>query len=323
MDFVVTWVDDTDPEWLLKKREYSPSDVEINKSDRYRDYGTFKYWFRSIEKNAPWVRKVFLVTEGHYPEWLNKTNKKLILVSHDEFMDSKYLPTFNSNSIELNVHRIRGLSEKFVLFNDDVFLINKTTKEDFFKNGLPRDFGIYSPTVPVDDFSSIIFNNIKVINKNFRNGKSTSKKLWKFFNIHYGAQNLRTLATLPWKKVLGYWNPHLTAPFLKSTFNKVWDKEFELLNRTSMNKFRTSEDVNQWLMRYWQIESDEFVPQSGKLGYFLTLNEIDKVTHILNHSKKKVLCINDDSSVINYEAKITSLKDLMKKKFPNKSSFEM
>lgn len=323
IDFVVTWVNGNDPKWLSEKSKYSSDDMEINKIDRYRDYGTFRYWFRAIEKNAPWVHKIFLVTAGHYPSWLNKKNDKLVLVSHDEFISKEYLPTFNSNTIELNVHRIKGLSERFVLFNDDVFVINKTTKEDFFKKGLPRDFGIYSPTIPVDDFSSIIFNDVKAINKNFLNKKKFRKNFWKFFNFQYGIQNFRTMFTLPWEKVLGYWNPHLTAPFLKSTFKIVWEKEYDLLNETSSHKFRSNRDVNQWLIRYWQIESGTFLPQSSDLGYYVTLNEIGKTLRILRNSKRKILCINDDSSVMNYRSKIISLRTEMQKKFPNKSSFEL
>ncbi|RXA74029.1 capsule biosynthesis protein CapG, partial [Pediococcus acidilactici] len=51
IDFVVTWVDGSDPKWLRKKNKYSPSDEIMNTDIRYRDYGTFKYWFRAIEEN--------------------------------------------------------------------------------------------------------------------------------------------------------------------------------------------------------------------------------------------------------------------------------
>lgn len=323
IDFVVTWVDGSDPKWLRKKNKYSPSDEIMNTDIRYRDYGTFKYWFRAIEENAPWVNKVYLVTEGHYPEWLNLNNEKLCLVKHSDFMSERYLPTFNSNAIELNVHKIKGLSEHFVLFNDDVFLMNKTSPGDFFRKGLPRDFAIYNPTIPSTDFSNILFNDVRIINKHFNKMEDIKNNFFKVFNIFYGAKILRNIVTLPWPKILGYWNSHLTSSFLKSTFEEVWDKEKDILEETSRNKFRTPNDVNQWLMRYFQIEEGHFEPQNSNFGKIYTLNQFDELKTVMNNDKYKVLCINDDFDVQNYEQKMEELINMFEKVFPNKSSYEI
>jgi hypothetical protein len=322
IDFVVTWVDGDDPKWLEQKQKYTADEVNLNTDIRYRDYGTFKYWFRSVEKYAPWVNKVFLVTEGHVPDWLNTESEKLVLVKHSDFIPEKYLPTFNSNAIELNVHRIKGLSEHFVLFNDDLFLMNPTKPTDFFKNNLPRDFGVYSPTVPYNDFSSITFNNVKIINNNFSKFRDVKKNFFKFFNFKYGTQNLRSAMTMPWSKILGYWNPHLTSSFLKRTFFEVWENE-DVLDKTSMNKFRTSEDVNQWLIRYFQIEKGEFVPQRASFGRYYTLNNFKEIESSFKSSNLKELCINDDFNVEKYEEKMEVLDGMFKEKFPNKSKFEI
>lgn len=322
IDFVVTWVDGNDPEWLKEKQQYTAEESNLNTDIRYRDYGTFKYWFRSIEKYAPWVNKIFLVTEGHVPNWLNTENEKLILVKHSDFMPKRYLPTFNSNAIELNVHRIKGLSEHFVLFNDDLFLMNMTKPTDFFKNGLPKDFGVYSPTVPYNDFSSIAFNNVKLINSNFNKFKDVKNNFFKFFNYRYGTKNLRSAMTMPWSKILGYWNPHLTNSFFKSTFYEVWKKE-KILDKTSMNKFRTSEDVSQWIFRYFQIEEGKFVPQTTSFGKYYTLNDFEKIKNCFKSLTLKELCINDDFNVKNYDKKMHILDEMFKEKFPNKSKFEI
>lgn len=322
IDFVVTWVNGNDPEWLKKKQKYSPREEKLNTDIRFRDYGTFKYWFRAVEAYAPWVNKIYLVTEGHVPSWLNTDNNKLVLIKHSDYMPSRYLPTFNSNAIELNLHRIENLSEHFVLFNDDVFLMNKTEPTDFFEKGLPKDFGVYSPTVPFNDFSSIIFNNVKVINNNFNKKKDVRRNFFKYFNFKYGKQNLRSALTIPWTKILGYWNPHLTNSFLKSTFFEVWENE-ETLEKTSMNKFRTSEDVSQWLFRYFQIEEGKFVPQKASFGRYYTLNNFEEIKASFKNSKVKELCINDDFEVRDYDKKMKQLNDLFKKKFPQKSTFEI
>lgn len=90
---------------------------------RYRDYGTFNYWFRMVEMHAPWVNNIYLITNGQRPKWLNVNHPKLKWVRHEEFIPKEYLPTFNASAIEMNIHRIDGLSENFVLFNDDMYLI--------------------------------------------------------------------------------------------------------------------------------------------------------------------------------------------------------
>ena len=98
-----------------------------------------KYWFRGIEKNAPWVHNIYFVTWGHLPAWLNTAHPKLHIIKHTDFIPPQYLPTYNSPTIELNLHRIPGLSENFVYFNDDGFLIRPVTPQHFFKSGKCRE----------------------------------------------------------------------------------------------------------------------------------------------------------------------------------------
>ena len=126
IDFVIPWVDDSDPVWRAKKEKYTGIMSQVgNEEARYRDWDTLKYWFRGVEKFAPWVRNVYFITDDQVPEWLNLDNPKLKWVKHSDYIPEEYLPTFNSHVIEWNMHRIPDLAENFVYFNDDVFLIDK------------------------------------------------------------------------------------------------------------------------------------------------------------------------------------------------------
>ena len=138
IDFVVLWVDDKDEQWREQKRKFSNEDINKITSNKYRDWDNLKYWFRGIEKFAPWVNQVFFITCNQKPEWLNENHPKLRLINHSDYMDKECLPTFNSNAIELNLWRIKELSEQFVLFNDDFFLLKETKPTDFFEKGLPK-----------------------------------------------------------------------------------------------------------------------------------------------------------------------------------------
>ncbi len=148
IDIVITWVDGNDPEWIKQKIQNMPAEQQYKAataSHRFRDWDNAQYIFRGIEKYMPWVNRIHFVTWGHLPTWLNVDNPKLHIVNHRDFIPEEYLPTFNSNAIELNFHRIPGISEQFILFNDDTFVIGPTRPEDFFADGKPRDAAILSP----------------------------------------------------------------------------------------------------------------------------------------------------------------------------------
>ena len=139
IDFVVTWLDSTDPVWQKEYECYKDQSKGEKSAARFRDMNIFMFWFRAVEKYAPWVNKVYLVTNGKFPEWINKDCPKLVLVRHEDYIPKEFLPTFNSCTIELNFHRIKGLSEHFVYFNDDMFLNRPINPDYYFKNGLPCD----------------------------------------------------------------------------------------------------------------------------------------------------------------------------------------
>lgn len=147
-DVVYTWVNGTDPRWKREKEywhqrwiaehtgmdiveEEKPSD-ESNADNRFRDNEELRYSLRSIEMYAPWIRHIYIVTDGQIPSWLNVENPRLTIVKHSEiFPNQSHLPVFSSPAIESHLDRIPGLSEYFIYFNDDVFLGAPVYPEDF------------------------------------------------------------------------------------------------------------------------------------------------------------------------------------------------
>jgi hypothetical protein len=135
IDIVYTWVDGADPAWLERRRPHAPSTDGVDASaSRYHDRDELRYSMRSLRANAPWVRRIFLVTDQQRPSWL--VGDDITVVDHrDLFPDPSVLPTFNSHAIETVLHRIPDLAEHFVYFNDDVFLGRPVDADVFFSPG--------------------------------------------------------------------------------------------------------------------------------------------------------------------------------------------
>ena len=324
IDFVLLWVDGTDKNWLMEKKKYK-ADIDISDSIiRYRDWDNLKYWFRSVEKYAPWVNKIYFVTCGQKPSWLNENNPKLVFVDHKDYIPKEYLPTFSSHVIELHMHKIKGLSEQFVYFNDDTFITDFVKPEDFFRNGKPMDSAIESAVSTYDkSLYNIYYNMLAIINAKFN--KKAIIKNSKWFNIKYGKNVLRNLLCYPWKNFIGFYNFHCPHAYLKQTFKEVWEQNSEVLTETSRHKFRSSSDVNQYLMRYWQLCTNNFEPRKFNFSKAITLTNDDRYAcECIEKRKYKLLCINDSSLISDKDFKV--FKDDIISSFeatlPDKSSFE-
>lgn len=327
VDFVITWVDGSDPEWQKEKGKYEDrgtGDIDI-RPNRYRDWNSLHYWFRGVEFFAPWVRKIHFVTWGHVPAWLNLDHPKLNVVNHRDFIPEEYLPTFNSNTIELNFHRIDSLSDCFVYFNDDTFIIRTVEEADFFKGGLPRDVAGLNTVAPIDLFSHILFNNVSVINKHFEKRHVIARHLLKWFHPRYGARTLlKTLLLCPWPKFSGFADFHLPIAYKKTTLEEVWTAEFELLDKACRNKFRSKNDVSGWLFRYWRIVKGEFAPMSPEIGrnYSVDSNCNRELFNAILKQKHKLICINDDLHEGDFEKVRSDVNLCFERILPTKSSFE-
>ena len=323
------WVDDSDLEWRKEKNKYAGiSDENINGEIRYRDWDNLKYWFRAVEKFAPWVNNVYFITCGHYPKWLNLKCDKLKFIKHDEYIPKEYLPTFSSHAIELNFHRIKGLSEKFVYFNDDMFLTSNVEKEDFFEKDLPKYTLKHEAFIPDSNtlfFQHILFNNIAIINKYFNKKEVMKKNLLKWFSLKNQLKdNLKNLLLLPYNKFSLITDLHMPSPLLKSTMKEVWEKEYEVLNKTSSDKFRGMDGVNQYLFKCYDIARGKFqVVDSKRLKYYDIEDENKMLINDIRTKIYKFICINDSNPNVDFEKAKKEIINAFEEILPEKSSFEI
>ena len=329
IDFVVSWVDGSDPAWLAERNRWAAEfgEAAINEA-RYRDWDLLRYWFRGVERCAPWVDNIYFVTWGHVPAWLDTSNPKLKIVKHEDYMPAEYLPTFNSSAIELNLHRIKGISETFVYFNDDVFVLRPVKPSYFFRGGLPRDFiGLDAISFKKGTHGHIMAENIEVVNDHFEFAPFVRRCFFKIFNPFQGLSRFVKnvlMAVCIRRYFPGFSGRHAFMSFTKSTYGEIWKAEFGKLDRTCRCKFRRPDQVSAWLMRYWDLAKGTFAsanPASyGRRN--IRLETLDEILKLIRRRRYNVMCVNDNSFLKDFERVKKEVQAAFAELFPERSSFE-
>ncbi len=327
VDLVIPWVDGNDPEWRAEKDKYDRANTVSNV--RYESWDNLQYIFRGIEKYMPWVHKVFFITWGHMPKWLNTSYKKLNIVRHSDYIPPQYLPTFNSNVIEMNYFRIEELSEYFILFNDDLFPVQPIPQEYYFQNGIPCEEAVETHFILKADkgmdlqMNYACVNNMVLLNRNFDKRVVLEENRDKWFSPVYAKRLQQNVNLEFWNNFESFVYPHEAMPMKKSVFKEIWEKEPEALDRASQNKFRTYSDITQRLVTMWQICSGDFVPHKyqGKMFLVDGENYLEAADAIRNR-RYPVISLNETGNG-DFEVIKMEINKALYEIFPQKSEFEI
>ena len=338
IDIVLPWVDGADPRWREEKNRYAAAegepgvaaDADTCGDCRYRDFGLLRYWFRSVERFAPWADRIFFVTCGQKPEWLDESNPRLRLVDHRDYIPAEYLPTFHSDTIELNLFRIPDLAERFVLFNDDVFLLRPVPPEFFFRKGLPVlpcEFGVPF-WLGCNNISRIALNNTGVLKSSMAIDRQVRKHWRKFFGVgalgfRRAMKNLAAYA-VNHTVFLGSFG-HLAQPHLKSTFAEIWRRHPELMDRVSRRRFRSDDGVNHWLACGWNMLEGRFSPmREERRGVNLNLEarSLALTCETIDRQRAPQVCINDTNDCETPAEFYGEVARSLERLLPERSSFE-
>ena len=295
IDFVIPYVNPTDTSWQQSFKQYNPQ-ADFNDC-RYRDWGILPYVFRSIEQHLPWVRQIVLIlaSESQVPSWLDTT--KLKIVYHKDFIPEQYLPTFNSNTIEMFLGNIKGISEHFIYSNDDIYFLRDMQPTDFFTSeGLP--IVRYSIKQKIDSaFLKTVKTVCDIVRQDF---------------------NHNILPTDKFYKPLHFCQP-MYMPIVKTVAALHYT---EMLN--SITRFRDTEtNLNQYLYTDYEIFMNYGVLDDGIGKYFSFDNHTQgELAQILLSppAGMYMICINDTFVATQEQGDIT--QKLLDIAFPNKSHFE-
>lgn len=334
IDIVIPYVNGNDPEWIASKNEYyagSNLDDNANSEDRYEDWENLHILLRGVERFMPWVNKVFLVISNkrQIPSFLNVDNPRLRVVTHEEYIPAEYLPTFNSNTIEMNYFRIKDLSENFILFNDDMFPMSDIDEGYYFQDDMVCEEAVEMPIIPVDigritRYSLMVkANNMVFINRHFDKREVQKRNPEKWFFDGYGDLLKRTEGLTYWNNFVGFHDRHMPVALKKSTLRHIWDIEPDMLHTASLNRFRDYTDVSQYIIRYWQICEGNFIPRRT-LGepFWVTKQNYREVAREIVCKPHQMICLMEDDIGECFEDVKREINNAMHEILPGKSSYE-
>ncbi len=321
IDVVYTWVDGADPMWFQKKSarvKLAASNLNVcSKSglsnSRFHNRDELKYSLRSLDMFTQFVRKIFIVTDDQVPVWLDTNHPKIQIVDHrDIFPIKSHLPTFNSHAIEANLHRIEGLSEKFIYLNDDVALSSDLIESDFFDD---------------QDRMLVYFDHRKV-----------QRFAWWFgYNAPVNAaarNNSRLLNSLSYDRI-DFRLDHAPYVLRKSIYEELWELFPNELERTSGNPFRHPADLStaSSLVQHYALATNRAVKGPPNSSTYIKIKRFPFSAPLtalrlsgykaLSNKDKKFFSINDAGQLDNSRITQNAIANFLEHKFPFPSPFEL
>lgn len=296
IDYVITYVDGSDPEWQGEYEKVSGKKINAEKSERFRSWDNLRYNLRAVEKNLPFIRKVHLVVSGssQVPSWVNTDT--VHVVYHKDIIPEKFLPVFCSTAIEMFLGFIPGLADNFIYANDDTFVAKTCKISDFFVDGKP-------------------VLNYSISGSKYNTGSQYEIQLANSFNLAQKASG----KVMKGKKCTP---PHSVNPMTVSSYNKVWSAAREEIEK-EITKFRRNSNYNQYLFSFYDRLTDNFATSDTISSRYINFDgrALSSVCKELENNKRKLVCVND-SGVSNFKVFKEKINETFNKLYPNMSKYE-
>lgn len=306
IDIVMTWVDNTDASWQQQFRHYHNARKKLIPSSaspaRFATHSELKYALRGIERYMPWVRHIYIVVGQEGPAWL-RPNERLTLVPHSDIIADRYLPTFNSHVIEAHLHKIPGLAEHYLYFNDDVFPFRSLRKSDFFTaNGL----------------ANLFFDQDKPIGKALQADTPTG----------FALRNAAAFMQQRYRDDLPFVPSHIVFPQLKSLNQTIFNHIEEQRRGFFEERFRSPRDlaIPSQLHNFCAYRERLGIARTIPYSYFNVRSRAARLNYQLLRTSQAappyLICLNDNDCRQEWENWEEHLIEFMETAFPWPSSFE-
>jgi hypothetical protein len=285
VDLVYLWVDGSDPVWAAKRDKEADKDTTLitpKEPSRSRNSGELLYSLRSVYKflrdssKNKWYNKIYLIVDHQKPSFLASHPDIVLIEQNDLFPDKSHLPVFNSQAIECWMHRIPGLSERYIYLNDDMMFGAPTRYEDLFDDN-DEPIRLIQKHTPSINTASPFMNSVGKARDLIRNT----------FNEEPPSPS------------------HFPRAFRKSTVNKCVETFQNAFTTTSRSKFRDYTDTCiVFLMELFDYEYRKLNGQNPSVeigdGGFVSVTDhhqfnMGQCISAMYSPPHKFLCFNDDS----------------------------
>lgn len=310
IDLVYLWVNGNDPKWMARRDAFigKPTGKQENCVARYADSGELKYSLRSVEKNAPWIRKIFIVTDDQVPKWLDTSNPRVQIIDHKDIMPAESLPCYNSTILEHYLHKIPGLSEHFIYSNDDMYINKPVSPDTFFaSDGMPI---IYMTRKP---FRKQILSAVR-----FLRCKIMKKPMNLYVQIIH---NAALMVEKKYGKYYGCKAHHNMDSYVKSTFDLVHQMFSAEMLSMHPHHMRSMDDFQRSIYSYVALAEHR-----GHLRYVSNTHSFRLHVHKKKYYRQfekyqpVFFCINDTEHATDADRKFSI--EYLDRLFPKKSQFE-
>lgn len=281
IDAVYLWVDDSDPKWQERKAAFAKTPVVpgANVASRFRQFGELQASIALLAKNAPFIRRVHIVTDNQTPDLsaLKELPFEVKVVFHTEFMPKECLPTYSSRALSANLHRIPGIAERFLYINDDTFVAAASAPSTWF-----TDSGVrlrYSKTA-LPERARLVKNEV-------------------VYNARWATVDLA--ATKGWAQIPGQ-PEHGAHPILRSLMEELWKTFPKELDSVSREKFRTPSGIlPEWLHNMAALATGRAELVTGSTYKYVAINDIESVGGLvqvlLRRGRILTVCLNDEAEL--------------------------
>ena len=285
-----------------------------------------KYSVRSILQNIPWIRKIFILMPNDrvpYFKPKEEIEEKIVYVKDKDVLgfDSE-----NSDVFHYSLYNMKkfGLSENFILMDDDYFIAKPINKNEMFY----EENGKIYPAIITSDYyemnKDLIIQRIQQIKtkKNSNNPHSPNgfyirqKQAQLFLYDIFGNDDIRY-----GKKLIEPAFSHNAIPMKISDIEEIHDYIRDYYDQAKIilfSKERSSYDL-QYQTLYWAYVKNKYNRKVSKItSEFYDLSQSNKVIS----NTKKLFVINTSSRNYNpifYRRQ----KDILERLFPIKTKYEI
>ena len=204
----------------------------VEKAAQFLDNNELQYAVNSVLRNMSWVRKIYIVSDGEVPDFIQKLShneqQKIQVIAHKQIIEEQYLLTFNSHVIEAHLHKIPDLSEHFIYFNDDIIPARPLRRTHFFQtNGLAI---LFASNKSLNDIEKTYSKPKKAAGKTAT--MQANLNVYQLLKQKYPQHQFDTLLV------------HSAKALTKSGFEQAWHLFEDEIKAFLPNKFRGANDLN-------------------------------------------------------------------------------